>query len=173
MKMIISGKNIKVTDGLRASVEEKLSRLEKFFIKETEFKIVLSTEKNLQRIEVSIPISGGLIRAEDSEEDLYNAIDKVVEKLSKQLRKHKTKLKRKGNSTIRFENITSFEDESDELKDRIVRRKTFGFKPMSEEEAILQMELLGHDFFVFINSVSEETNVLYKRHDGNYGILEP
>lgn len=172
MKITVLGKNIAVTDGLKNSVEEKLSRLEKFFSGDVDVKVVLSTVKNLQKIEVSIPITGGFIRAEDATIDLYNAIDLVVEKLGKQLRKHKTKLQNREMKTIRFENISLYEEPSDD-RYKPIKRKKFGFKPMNEEEAILQMELVGHNFYVFTNSDTEETNVVYKRKDGTYGILEP
>lgn len=176
MKVILSGKHLNLTDGLKDSVETKLSRLDKYFYKEMEAKATLSTEKTKQKIEVTIPVNGQMLRAEGSDLDLYNAIDMVVDKLGSQLRKHKTRLMRKGNDTIRFENVEGYiplEDEVRSEEKKIVKRKQFGYKPMSEEEALLQMELLGHSFFVFTNSETDETSIVYKRKDGNYGILEP
>lgn len=172
MKIVVLGKNIAVTEGLKNSVEEKLSRLEKYFAGDADVKVVLSTIKNLQKIEVSIPLKGGFIRAEEATIDLYNAIDLVVEKLGRQLRKHKAKLLNRENDTIRFENVGEFEEADQDERYKIVKRKKFGFKPMSEEEAILQMELVGHNFYVFTNSKTEDTNIVYKRKDGTYGILE-
>ncbi len=175
MKITVSGKNIQITDPLRSAVESKLARLEKYFNKEIEAKATLSTQKNLQKIEVTIPVNGTVLRGEEVQEDLYAAIDLVVDKLSRQLRKYKEKLKDREHETIRFENIEGFTQiEMEEAPEySIVRRKRVGMKPMMEEEAVMQMELLGHTFFVFLNAETDETNVVYKRKDGNYGIIEP
>ncbi len=174
MKLTIIGKNMELTEGIKVAVEEKLSKIGKYFNDDIDVRATVRAKKNRQTIEVTIiPISGNIIRAEDSQDNLYAAIDIVVDKLSKQLRKYKTKLinKHHDSGSIRFENIDSIPmNEENEMK--IVRRKKFGFKPMSEEEAILQMELLGHNFFVFTNSETEEMNVIYKRKTGNYGIIE-
>ncbi|SHH20992.1 ribosome hibernation-promoting factor, HPF/YfiA family [Tepidibacter thalassicus] len=174
MKLTIVGKNMELTEGIKAAIEEKLSKIEKYFNDDIDVRATVRAKKNRQTIEVTIiPISGNIIRAEDSEENLYAAIDVVVDKLSKQLRKYKTKLinKHHDNGSIRFENIDGiYDNKDDEIK--IVRRKKFGFKPMNEEEAILQMELLGHNFFVFTNSETDEMNVVYKRKSGGYGIIE-
>lgn len=174
MKLTISAKNMELTEGIRVAVEEKLEKIRKYFNDDIDVRATVRAKKNRQTIEVTIiPVSGNIIRAEDSEENLYAAIDVVVDKLSKQLRKYKTKLINKHHDagSIRFENIdTVAADEANEMK--IVRRKKFGFKPMSEEEAILQMELLGHNFFVFTNSENDEMNVVYKRKSGDYGIIE-
>ncbi|SHK44301.1 ribosome hibernation-promoting factor, HPF/YfiA family [Tepidibacter formicigenes] len=174
MKLTIIGKNIELTEGIKLTVEEKLTKIKKYFNDDIDVRATVRAKKNRQTIEVTIiPISGNIIRAEDSQENLYAAIDVVVDKLSKQLRKYKTKLinKHHDSNSIRFENIDDIADNQDsEIK--IVRRKKFGFKPMSEEEAILQMELLGHNFFVFTNSETDEMNVVYKRKSGDYGIIE-
>lgn len=174
MKIVITGKNIRITESLKNAVELKLSRLEKYFNQSPEVKVTLGTQKLLQKIEVTIPLNNTILRAEEMQEDLYSAIDMVVDKLGRQIRKHKTKLQKRDYDTIRFENVEDLEVYSVEnQKPSIVKRKKVGLKPMMEEEAILQMELLGHDFFVFINAETDETNVLYKRKDGQYGIIEP
>lgn len=172
MKIVISGKNIEVTNALKETVEKKLGKLEKFFHKDVLANVTLSVQKNRQIIEVNIPFAGAILRAEEWSIDLYQAIDDVVELLERQIRKHKTKLERRKHSgeTIRFENVTEIEEE---FKPKLVKTKRFAIKPMDEEEAILQMELLRHDFFVFRNSDTEEVNVIYKRKDGNYGLIEP
>ncbi|MBM7615396.1 ribosome hibernation-promoting factor, HPF/YfiA family [Alkaliphilus hydrothermalis] len=174
MKVIVSGKNVEVTDALRSSVESKLTKLDKFFNEELEAKATLSVEKARQIIEVTIPINGSILRAEEAMEDMYAAIDKVVDKLTRQLRKHKTKLENRNKyETIRFENIPVPHEEEAMSESKIVKTKRFGVKPMSSEEAVLQMELVGHNFFVYTNSDTEEINVVYKRKDGNYGLIEP
>lgn len=174
MRVTVNGKNVEITDALRGSVESKLSKLEKFFNKDTEAKVTLAVEKNRQIIEVTIPINGSLLRAEETTEDMYASIDGVVDKLTRQLRKHKTKLEKRNNKyeTIRFENIPTFTEE-ESFEPEIVRTKRFAMKPMSSEEAVLQMELIGHSFYVFSNSETDEVNVVYKRKDGNYGLIEP
>ncbi|WP_053955802.1 ribosome hibernation-promoting factor, HPF/YfiA family [Inediibacterium massiliense] len=169
----VSGKNLEVTDALRDMIEGKLEKFGKYFKEDVEAQATLSVEKNRQIIEITVPINGSMIRAEESTEDMYSSVDKVVDKLNRQIRKHKTKLQKryKGHDTIRFENIPNLEGNKEEAK--IVKTKRFPVKPMDPEEAILQMELLGHSFFVFTNSETEEASVVYKRKDGNYGLIEP
>ena len=175
MRVIVSGKNVEVTDALRNSIESKLTKLDKFFNEELEAKATLSVQKARQIIEVTIPINGSFLRAEEAMEDMYAAIDKVVDKLQRQLRKHKTKMENRNNNyeTIRFENIPMPQEEEATNEAKIVKTKRFGIKPMSSEEAVLQMELVGHNFFVYTNADTEEINVVYKRKDGNYGLIEP
>ncbi len=175
MKVIVTGKNFNVTDALRDTVESKLEKLDKYFSKEAEAKVTLSVEKERQIMEATIPISGTVLRAEEATTDMYNTVDKVVDKLSAQLRKHKTKMERNRLSdydTIRFENIPA-DEHVESFEPRIVKTKRFPVKPMNHEEAILQMELVGHSFFVFANDETSEVNVIYKRRDGNYGLIEP
>ncbi|NLM04829.1 MAG: ribosome-associated translation inhibitor RaiA [Clostridiales bacterium] len=176
MKVIVSGKNIDITEVLRDTVEAKISKLDKYFSEGAEAQATLSVEKYRQIIEVTIPINGAILRAEESSDDMYTSIDKVVDKLIRQLRKHKVKMQ-KGRSqfyeTIRFENITQSDEEDDKYDPKIVKTKRFPIKPMSPEEAVLQMELIGHSFFVFANAETDEVNVVYKRKDGNYGLIEP
>ncbi|MCD5410038.1 MAG: ribosome-associated translation inhibitor RaiA [Clostridiales bacterium] len=175
MKITVSGKNVAVTSALRNMTESKLSKLDKYFAKEVEAKVTLSVEKNRQIIEVTIPINGAFLRAEEVTDDMYTSIDKVMDKLVRQLRKHKTKLENRTNKyeTIRFENISRVDANENENESKIVRTKRFAMKPMSPEEAVLQMELIGHSFFVFANADSDEVNVVYKRKDGNFGLIEP
>lgn len=175
MKMTISGKNMAVTDALRDVIEKKMSKLDKYFYKDVPVDITLSVEKNRQIIEVTIPFSGAIIRAEESTDDMYQSIDKVIDVVERQVRKHKTKLqkKNKGLETIRFENIQALPAVENEKEPSIVRTKRFAMKPMDAEEAVLQMELLRHAFYVFRNAESDEVNIVYKRKDGNYGLIEP
>ena len=163
-----------VTEGLREAVEEKLGKLDKFFASETEVHVTLSVQKEHQKIEVTIPVKGNIIRSEQESDDMYVSIDLVEEVIERQLRKYKNKLVAKnqeGNnfSKTLFETEESIED--DEVK--IVRTKRFGIKPMYPEDACVQMELLGHNFFVFFNAENEEVNVVYKRKDGSFGLIEP
>lgn len=172
MRIIVYGKNIDVTDGLRSMLEKKLSKFDRYFNPNIEATATLSTQKNKHILEVTIQLNGTILRAEEATDDMYASIDKVVDKLEGQLRKYKTKLEKrqKKPSTIRFESI-SIANNIEESK--IVKTKKFAIKPMSAEEATLQMELLGHNFFVFQNSESDEVNVVYKRKDGDYGLIEP
>lgn len=174
MKFIIIGKNIDVTPGLKDAVENKLGKLQRYFTPDTEIHVTLSVHKEHQKIEVTIPVKGNIIRSEQESDDMYVSIDLVEEVIERQLRKYKNKLVAKnqeGNnfSKTLFETEESIED--DEVK--IVRTKRFGIKPMYPEDACVQMELLGHNFFVFFNAENEEVNVVYKRKDGSYGLIEP
>lgn len=176
MKVNILGKNIEVTDGLRNAVEKKLSKLDKFFEDEQEAFVTLSVQKARQIIEVTIRFNGVLLRSEEANADMYAAIDIVSDKLERQIVKHKSRLERKYhvNVPLKYKNIPAYEYAADEVKEpKIVKTKRFAVKPMSAEEAVLQMDLLGHDFFVYSNDKSGEVNVVYKRKDGNYGLIEP
>lgn len=174
MKITVSGKNIEVTNALRNAVEKKLLKLDKYFNPDVEAKATLSVQKNRKIIEVTIPFNGVILRGEEANEDMYASIDLVEEKLEGQIRKQKTKIERrtKGDS-LKYQFIPDVEpvEESDEPK--VVKTKKFAIKPMSTEEAILQMELLGHSFFVYESADDSEINVVYKRKDGNYGLIEP
>ena len=173
MKLNFTGKNMEVTEALKDITSKKLGKLEKYFQEDIQGDVVFSTEKNRKIIEVTINLPGTILRAEESSDDMYVAIDNSVDILERQIRKHKTKLQRRYNNgeTIRFENIAPLEDE--EEGPRVVKIKRFDMKPMSVEEAILQMELLRHNFFVFLDAETDNLNVLYKRKDGNYGLIEP
>ena len=169
-----SGRNIELTEGLKAAVEEKLSKLEKFFAPDTDVFVTLSVEKERQKIEVTIPIKGHVIRSEQSSNDMYVSIDLVEEVIERQLRKYRTKLaSKKMNVADNFNEafIDSDADEDEEIK--IVRTKRFGMKPMYPEDACVQMELTGHDFFVFRNAETDEVNVVYKRKGNTFGLIEP
>ena len=182
MRYVIKGRNIEVTPALKSAVEEKIGKLERYFTPDTEVIATLSVQRDRQKIEITIPIKGNIIRAEESSSDMNVSIDLVEEIIERQLRKYKNKLvaKSQGHPTaaapsgsIRTEFIES-EEESPENDDiRIVRTKKFGIKPMFPEDACLQMELLGHSFFVFSNADTEEVNVVYKRKDGSFGLIEP
>ncbi len=182
MNFIISGKNIEVTPGLRDAIEQKLGKLERYFTPETEIIVTLSVEKERQKIEVTIPVKGNIIRSEQTSSDMYVSIDLVEEVIERQLRKYKNKLvaKSQGHPTASSSGNNFkkefFESDDDSVEDddvRIVRTKRFGIKPMYPEDACIQMELLGHSFFVFCNAETEEVNVVYKRKDGSFGLIEP
>lgn len=174
MLVSILGRNLKVTEAMEYNFENKLSRLDKYFTEEVEAKVTASHQKNQMKVEVTIPFRTGMIRAEAEDMDLYNGLDTVIDKLSKQLSKQKERMERKHSDTIRYESIEDYVPSEDEIQEeeKIVKRKEFVYKPMSEEDAILQMELLGHDFFVFDNFETEKVAVLYKRKDGHYGLIE-
>ena len=182
MKFIISGKNIEVTPGLKSTVEQKLEKLERYFTPETEIIVTLSVEKDRQKIEVTIPVKGNIIRSEQTSSDMYVSIDLVEEVIERQLRKYKNKLvaRSQGHPTASSSGSNFkkefFEEDDTSVEDneiRIVRTKRFGIKPMFPEDACIQMELLGHSFFVFSNAETDEVNVVYKRKDGSFGLIEP
>lgn len=172
MKIQIRGDKIKVTKAIKDYIEEKLTRLDKYFKNSDDIKcgVLIRVKNNLETIEVSIPTSKFYIRAEESNEDLYASIDLVVDKLERMIRKNKTRLNKHYKNVPSFEMNLDYEDEiiNDE---KIVKRKNLDIKPMDEDEAIMQMELLNHDFFAFKNINEECVSVLYKRKDGLYGIL--
>lgn len=183
MNLTVRGQQIEVTDALKEYADKKLSRLEKYFDAPptSDGNVTLSTTKDLHTVEVTIPLPGFVLRAEDESEDMYASIDAVVDKLERQIRKHKTKLNRKfrqegGLKTLFVENLAGevvVDEEASELDDlEVVRTKRFILKPMDVEEAILQMNMVGHNFFVFANVENEEVSVVYKRNDGKYGLIE-
>jgi ribosomal subunit interface protein len=174
MYITVSGKNIEITSALKNVVEKKLSKLEKYFKPQIEAQATLSVEKNRQIIEVSIFFGGVVLRAEEVHDDMYAAVDLVVDSLEGQIRKQKTKLQKKyHDDSLRFQSIPDFKYNDDDVNEpRIVRTKRFAMKPMSAEEAVLQMELVGHNFFVYQDADSSDVNVVYKRKDGNYGLIE-
>ena len=176
MKIVISGKNMEITSALKNIVEKKLQKLDRYFNPELKMHATLSVTKNRQTIEVTIPFGDVFLRAEESTDDMYASIDAVVDKMERQIRKQKTRLERRnyGGDSVRYAAIPSMNDEArDEEEAQIVKTKRFAIKPMSPEEAVLQMELLGHNFFVFQEAESSDVNVVYKRKDGNYGLIEP
>ena len=173
MRITITGRNIDITDGLRSAVEDKLSKLEKYFTPDTDVFVTLSVEKERQKIEVTIPVKGNIIRSEQVSNDMYVSIDLVEEVIERQLKKYKNKLvsKQQNAASFRKEFIEKEVITDDEIQ--IIRTKRFGMKPMYPEDACVQMELLGHNFFVFRNAETEEVNVVYKRKGNTYGLIEP
>jgi putative sigma-54 modulation protein len=184
MKYNIRGQRMEVTEALREYVEKKLSRLERYFEAppQSDVTVTLSVTKGQQAIEVTIPLPGALLRAEEKREDMYASIDFVVDKLERQIRKHKTKINRNfreaGSARALFkeeagngQGVTTLAwDEEDDLE--LVRTKRFNLKPMDVEEAILQMNLVGHNFYVFANTATTDVSVVYRRNDGKYGLIE-
>ena len=173
MKFIIVGKNIEVTPGLRSAVEEKIGKLERYFNPEAEAHVTLSVEKERQKIEVTIPVKGSIIRSEQVSNDMYVSIDLVEEIIERQLKKYKNKLvdQKQSASFFKQEFIDKEYMEDEEVK--IIRSKKFDIKPMYPEDACVQMELLGHSFFVFCNAETDQVNVVYKRKGNTYGLIEP
>ena len=173
MKFIIIGRNIDVTEGLKSAVQEKLGKLERYFTPETEIHVTLSVEKDRQKIEVTIPVKGNIIRSEQVSSDMYLSIDLVEEVIERPLRKYKTKIvnQQQAGGNFQKEFVEDEFLEGEEVK--IIRTKKFGIKPMYPEDACVQMELLGHNFYVFRNAETDEVNVVYKRKGNTYGLIEP
>lgn len=177
MRIMVRGKNIEVTDALRDYVTKRLSKLEKFFELD-DAQVTLFVERENHVVEVTIPINGMILRGEEETGDMYSSIDLVVDKLEKQLEKYKTKLldRRPKNQPVPGKalpaELASSTAETEEGP-RIVRTKRFTVKPMAVDEAVMQMNLLGHSFFVFTNADTEDVNVVYRRKDGNYGLIDP
>lgn len=173
MNITITGRNIDITDNLRSAVEEKLGKLERYFKPETDVHVTLSVEKERQKIEVTIPVKGRIIRSEQVSNDMYVSIDLVEEVIERQLRKYKTKIIDKKQNAVNFQKAYIDNDYMENEEIEIVRTKRFDIKPMYPEDACVQMELLGHNFFVFMNAETDQTNVVYKRKGGTYGLIEP
>ena len=173
MNFVIYGKNIEITDNLRKAVEDKLGKLERYFTPDTKVNVTLSIEKERQKIEVTIPVKGSIIRSEQVSNDMYVSIDLVEEVIERQLHKYKTKIIDKHQSGGNFQQAYIEHDYAEEDEIRIIRTKKFDIKPMYPEDACVQMELLGHSFFVFVNAESDRTNVVYRRKNGTYGLIEP
>ena len=175
MRITITGRNIELTPGIKEAVEDKLSKLEKYFKPDTDVLVTLSVEKDRQKIEVTIPTKGHTIRAEEVSNDMYVSIDLVEETIERQLIKYRTKIvSKKLNAAANFKaEYLEEQDDEDEEEIKIVRSKRYDLKPMYPEDACIQMELLGHDFFVFVNAETDDVNVVYKRKGNTYGIIEP
>ena len=173
MIFVIIGKNTTVTTGLKASVEDKIGKLSKYFDEDTTAHVTLSVVREEQKVEVTIPVKGTIIRSEQSSSDMYVSIDLVEEIIERQLKKYKSKIvdKHERNSAFRPEFLEKEFDDEEEVK--IIRSKKFDIKPMYPEDACIQMELLGHDFFVFCNAETDQVNVVYKRKGNTYGLIEP
>lgn len=175
----IRGENIEVTPAIREHVEKKVGKLERYFTEgitaTAHVNLKVYTDKQT-KVEITIPMKGLTLRAEERHDDLYAAVDLIVDKLERQIRKYKTRVNRKsreGGGT--GEVFAALEKEAEEVQDadiEIVRTKRFGLKPMDSEEAVLQMNMLGHDFFIFTDAETDATNIVYKRRDGKYGLIE-
>lgn len=177
MKIIFKGKHIEVTDAMRNYIEKRLSKIERHFDHILEVIVTLSVEKNRQIVEATLQASRALIRAEEETDDMYASIDKVADKLERQIQKYKEKYFKKPHPGTEKKGLaneeTNVEDSESDKIAKIVKTKRFAIKPMSVEEAAMQMDLLGHNFFVFANDDTNKVNVLYKRKDGNFGLIEP
>lgn len=173
MRYIITGRNIEITKGLREAVEEKIGKLERYFNEDTEAHITLNVTKDRQKIEVTIPVKGSIIRAEQESNDMYVSIDLVEEIIERQLKKYKSKIVDKKQSAMAFSDLFIQEDYEPADEINIAKVKKFALKPMDAEEACVQMELLGHSFYVFLNSDTDQVNVVYKRKANSYGLIEP
>lgn len=171
MRVTVIGKNINVTPALKEIVEKKISKLDRYFEPSVQARATLTVQKTNQIFEVTIPFNGVILRCEESTEDMYKSIDLVETKLERQIRKQRTKLQRRNNESLRFNGFDEIASEDEDGE--IVKIKKFNIKPMSTEEAMLQMELVEHNFFVFKDCDTNNVNVIYKRKDGNYGLLEP
>lgn len=174
MKTVITGKNYAPSDKLKEIIEKKFAKLDKYFSDDITANVLTIKEKGTYKVEATINTSGTIFRAETRSGDPYDCVDRCIEKLSTQMSKFKTKLQKKykGQKGFGFEELPDIdlEEEQEELK--VVRAKKFQLEPMGEEEAIMQMEMLNHDFFVYLNMETDSVNVVYKRKDGNYGVLE-
>lgn len=177
MKIKIFGKNIKVTDAIKADIEKKLGKLNKYLAEDTDVNVTVSVDKEDQKVEVTIPVKGNIIRAEETSTDMYASIDMVEETIERQLIKYKKKVidkKKAARENFKadfFDADYDYDDDDEGVQ--IVKTKRFGIKPMDPEEACIQMDLIGHSFFVFLNAETDEVNVVYKRKNGTYGLIEP
>ena len=173
MKFNITGRNINVGDKTEELIIKKLGKLGKFFKEDTVANVTLSTQKDDITIEITIPTKGTIIRAEQVSDDMYVSIDLVEEIIERQLKRYKTKIVDKKQSAVAFSDLFINEEEDAEEEIQIKKVKKFAIKPMDPEEACVQMELLGHNFFVFLNAETDEVNVVYKRRGNTYGLIEP
>lgn len=173
MKLVLRGKNIPLTDPLRQYVEKRLGKLDKYLGPDHEAQVTLVVEKDRHRVEVTIPLNGIVLRGEEETGDMYVSIDQVIDKLERQVEKYRTrlakKLKRDSLRDIVLEGLT----EAEEPEPKVVKQKHISMKPMPVDEAIMQMNLVGHNFFVFTNAETNQVNVVYRRNDGDYGLIGP
>ena len=178
MNVLVRGRNVAVTNSLKEYVVKRVGKLDKFLDGVEDATVVLVVEKDSHKVEVTIPVNGMILRGEEATGDMYTSIDLVVEKLEKQIGKYKGRLAHRrhvGDQKNTYPEYTTVVEEEDEEHDgpKMVKTKRFAIKPMPVEEALLQMNLLGHSFYVFSNAETEQVNVVYKRKDGNYGLIEP
>ena len=170
MEILIRGNKLEVTEAMKGYVGEKLSKLDKYLVdQKAKATVLVKVHNYLQKVEITIPLKTLIIRAEEEQEDFYAAVDLAINKLERQIRKNKTKLQKreKVKKEFNLDDLIPIEDNTD-----VVKRKKIDVKPMSSEEAILQMDLLGHDFYMYQDSDTDSVNVVYKRKDGGYGVIE-
>lgn len=173
MAITVRGKNIDVTPALKDYVEKRIGKITKYFDTLGEITVILTVAKGRHSVEVTVPVNGILLRGEEVTTDMYTSIDLVIEKLEKQIEKYKTKLSRRLRAGTFKGDLVRPDAVVDSEDFKVVKTKRFAVKPMNVEEAIMQMNLINHDFFVFSNADTEEVNVVYRRRDGNYGLIEP
>ena len=176
MEIIIHGDKISVTDSMKDYIKDKLGRLDKYLENSDDIRanVIVKVKGHLQTMEITIPLKSFILRSEETQEDFYAAVDKTIDKLERQIRKNKTRLmsrKTKPSFDFNFDMI-ELPEEKEEKESKIVKRKTIEVKPMDEEEAILQMELIGHQFYMYKDADTNKPAVVYKRNDGNYGVIE-
>lgn len=176
MEIIIRGDKMKITEAMNNYINEKLGRLDKYLENSDTVRanVIVKVRNHEQKVEITIPLKSYILRSEETKEDFYAAVDKTIDKLERQVRKNKTRLMSKKVKTSYDFNFSKIEvaDEKEKEDHKVVKRKTVEVKPMNEEEAILQMELLGHQFYMFKDSDTDKDAVVYKRNDGNYGLIE-
>ena len=174
MEIIIHGDKLKVTDAMKQYIQEKLDKLNKYLENSDNVRanVIVKVKNHEQRVEITIPLKAYILRSEESKDDFYAAVDKTIDKLERQIRKNKTRIMSKQNKVSRDFDLESFTEEDISDDKKILKRKKVEVKPMNEEEAILQMELLGHQFYMYKDSDTDQINVVYKRTDGNYGVIE-
>lgn len=174
MNIIIRGKHIELTDALKEYVNKRVGKLSKYSDQFMDIQVTLLVERDRHRVEVTAPLSGIILRGEEETEDMYSSIDLVVEKLERQIDKYRTRIdKRLRSQAFKDHEPKQHAEVAEEPREKVVRNKKFPAKPMSVEEAIMQMNLVGHTFFVFTNAESQEMNVVYLRNNGDYGLLQP
>lgn len=174
MEIIIHGDKLKVTDAMKEYIEEKLEKLNKYLENSENVRasVIVKVKNHEQRVEITIPLKAFILRSEESKDDFYAAVDKTIDKLERQIRKNKTRIMSKQVKTNKDFSMSAFADEEESDDKKILKRKKVEVKPMNEEEAILQMELLGHQFYMYKDSDTDQVAVVYKRTDGNYGVIE-
>lgn len=170
MKVQTIGKNVTVTDALKSYTEKRLNKVDKYFEKTPDIKVVYTSQKLSKKVEITVYAADLLVRSEVATEDMYESVDKATDILVNQIVKQKAKLKKRNNKSIRYESFSTNEEVEDQRQ--IIKRKTIELTPMFEEEAIMQMELLNHDMFVFLDGATDTIKVLYRRKDGQYGLID-
>ncbi|MDR1204210.1 MAG: ribosome-associated translation inhibitor RaiA [Peptococcaceae bacterium] len=174
MRLQIKSKNMQVSDKMKSYVEKKLGKLDKLLDSNVEATVNFIEQKNLQKIEVTLPVNGFILRAEGDDQEIFPAIDLVADKLEKQILKYKARYSKKGRLSATklptLEGLAPAQEDDEEVK---IRVKRFAVKPMNVDEAVTQMDMIGHSFFMFANAETEQINVVYRRNDGHYGLIEP